>query len=281
MLPQETRYKMSWKDKEGDLVCINTQEELEIGLKEMVGELLTIHITMSGKDTAEPKKDMDITMESEETSNNENNAVPNKNIIMMPEKYLEQVKDLEGSLQTREIVKTLHDKKEMTEIIRKNPGIIIVKGMNLARKELKEGHQVVRIVEAKKILKMLDQEEERLALLFVPLIVGNDDIQVHVMGDWESQEEGDTMVMFKRRGWGDRRIRDGGFERMRGVPARRTLACRGGVWAARLLGRGRGGIVREERFTKPGDKAGKNIVIQRWKAKNLANTILTLLDAKM
>merc|ERR1711872_876537 len=138
---------MSWKDEEGDLVNVCSQEELDIGLKEIQGTLLAIHITVPREHVQ--TMDMSSDIMEEDTADNDLKTMRRK-MIRMPEEYLDQVKGLDGKIQMEDmkIVKTVISREEMKKLIIKYPGIAFVRGMKFGGKEMEVGQEVSRIVEA-------------------------------------------------------------------------------------------------------------------------------------
>ena len=177
-------------------------------------------------------------------------------------------------MEDMKIVKTVNSKEEMKKLIIKYPGIAFVRGMKFGGKEMEVGQEVgqevSRIVEASKVLKILGQEEVRLGLVFVPLVVGREGIQIHVM-DWEEMDMGRIGVIFKRRGTGGRMKGRVGRNNTQGPEENGSEEETDGEM----------GKTGTQIVTEKGHLTGKKIVMPRGKAKVMANTILVPLKERI
>ena len=211
--PQMSVFTLGWRDEEDDMVVVETEEELDIVLKQMAGDLLSIHVM-----------DKMVDGDAEKAA-----RVGRRSMIRMPEEYKVQVKELERRLVEQEVgvaVKVLN-KEEMIAVVKTQPGVLFVRGLDIEGE--KPGNEnnanVWRIMEARRVLEM--SKEVEVALLFVPTrLEGEESMGAQVTNNWKSIE-GPTVVAFKRRGWGE----DGG-RRERGTTLdreqRRRLREEGG-----------------------------------------------------
>ena len=252
--PHMAVFTIGWRDEEGDMVIVETEQELGIAVKQAAGSLLSIHV-------------MEKIVEGEEV---ERARIGQRSMIRMPEEYKVQVKELERRLTEQEmgVASNVLSKEELVAVVKKQPGILFARGIAIAGEKLEGDANVWRIMDAKRVLEMATEEEE-VALLFIPT-TGEENEEVigtQMTGNWKGKE-GPTIVAFKRRGWGEK-----GGRRERGLvdeEQRRRGAEEGG----RKRMRGEGGL----RFGKrEGMRMGS--MMPRRKAKMLAGGILERIHA--
>ena len=85
--PQMSVFTLGWRDEEDDMVVVETEEELGIALKQMAGDLLSIHVM-----------DKMVDGDAEKAA-----RVGQRSMIRMPEEYKVQVKELERRLVEQEV----------------------------------------------------------------------------------------------------------------------------------------------------------------------------------
>ena len=83
--PQMSVFTLGWRDEEDDMVVVETEEELGIALKQMAGDLLSIHVM-------DKMVDGDVEKAA---------RVGQRSMIRMPEEYKVQVKELERRCRSR------------------------------------------------------------------------------------------------------------------------------------------------------------------------------------
>ena len=252
--PHMAVFTIGWRDEEGDMVIVETEQELGIAVKQAAGSLLSIHV-------------MEKIVEGEEV---ERARIGQRSMIRMPEEYKVQVKELERRLTEQEmgVASNVLSKEELVAVVKKQPGILFARGIAIAGEKLEGDANVWRIMDAKRVLEMATEEEE-VALLFIPT-TGEENEEVigtQMTGNWKGKE-GPTIVAFKRRGWGEK-----GGRRERGLvdeEQRRRGAEEGG----RKRMRGEGGL-------RLGKREGMRMgsMMPRRKAKMLAGGILERIHA--
>merc|ERR1719500_386163 len=187
--PNMTVFTIGWKDEEGDMVIVETETELGIAIKQVVaGSLLSIHL-----------------MEKRLEGEVERAKIGQRSMIRMPEEYKVQVKNLERRLAEQEIGVTgaVLSREELVAVVKKQPGILFARGISVGGEKSESGENVWRIMEAKRVLEMANEEE--VALLFIPTTGDeNEVVGTQMTGNWKGTE-GPTIVAFKRRGWGEER----------------------------------------------------------------------------
>ena len=254
--PHMTVFTIGWRDEEGDMVIVETEKELGIAIKQAAGSLLSIHI-------------MEKMVEEGEVV--ERARIGQRSMIRMPEEYMVQVKELERRLAEQEmgVTSSVLSKEELLAVVKKRPGILFARGIAIAgEKSEGEKENVWRIMDAKRVLEMAN--EEKVALLFIPT-TGHENEEVvgtQMTGNWTGTE-GPTIVAFKRRGWGEQ-----GLRKERGLveqEQRRRGAEEGG---RKRMMRGEGGLHLGKR---EGVRMGS--MMPRRKAKMLAGGILERLHA--
>ena len=260
--PQMSVFTLGWRDEEDDMVVVETEEELGIALKQMAGDLLSIHVM-----------DKMVDGDAEKAA-----RVGQRSMIRMPEEYKVQVKELERRLVEQEVAVAVNvlSKEELIAAVKKQPGVLFVRGLGIEGE--KPGNEnnanVWRIMEARRVLEM--SKEVEVALLFVPTrLEGEESMGAQVTNNWKSIE-GPTVVAFKRRGWGE----DGG-RRERGTTLdreqRRRLREEGGRRRLRAemgLGKKEG---KEMGLGKMEGK-GNGCWMPRRRAKMLAGAVLDRLE---
>ena len=188
--PNKTVFTIGWRDEEGDMVIVETEAELGIAIKQVAGSLLSIHV-----------------MEKRVEGEVEGARIGQRSMIRMPEEYKVQVKELETRLvkQQMGVTGTVLSREELVAVVKKQPGILFARGIAVAGEKPEGGENVWRIMEAKRVLEMANEEE--VALLFIPTTGDeNEVVGTQMTGNWKGTE-GPTIVAFKRRGWGEERVR--------------------------------------------------------------------------
>ena len=188
--PNMTVFTIGWRDEEGDMVIVETEAELGIAIKQVAGSLLSIHV-----------------MEKRVEGEVEGARIGQRSMIRMPEEYKVQVKELETRLvkQQMGVTGTVLSREELVAVVKKQPGILFARGIAVAGEKPEGGENVWRIMEAKRVLEMANEEE--VALLFIPTTGDeNEVVGTQMTGNWKGTE-GPTIVAFKRRGWGEERVR--------------------------------------------------------------------------
>ena len=261
--PQMAVFTLGWRDEEDDMVVVETEEELGIALKQMAGDLLSIHVM-----------DKMVDGDAEKAA-----RVGQRSMIRMPEEYKVQVEELERRLVEQEVGVAVNvlNKEELIAAVKKQPGVLFVRGLSIEGE--KPGNEnnanVWRIMEARRVLEM--SKEVEVALLFVPTRLEGEEstMGAQVTNNWKSIE-GPTVVAFKRRGWGV-----GGGRRERGTTLdreqRRRLREEGGRRRLRAemgLGKKEG---KEMGLGKMEGK-GNGCWMPRRRAKMLAGAVLDRLE---
>ena len=179
-------FTIGWRDEDGDMVIVETEEELRIAIKQAAGGLLSIHV-----------------MEKMVEGEVERVRAGQRSMIRMPEEYKVQVKELERRLaeQERGVSGCVLSKEEMIAVVKKQSGILFARGIAVAGENSEAGENVWRIMEAKRVLEIANGDE--VALLFIPTKRDeNEVVETQMTGNWK-ETEGPTIVAFKRRGWGE------------------------------------------------------------------------------
>ena len=262
--PQMSVFTLGWRDEEDDMVVVETEEELGIALKQMAGDLLSIHVM-------DKMVDGDVEKAA---------RVGQRSMIRMPEEYKVQVKELERRLVEQEVGVAVNvlSKEELIAAVKKQPGVLFVRGLSIEG-EKPAGNEnnanVWRIMEARRVLEM--SKEVEVALLFVPTrLEGEESMGAQVTNNWKSIE-GPTVVAFKRRGWGE----DGG-RRERGTTLDREQRRRLREEGGRRRLRAEMGLGKKEgrKGMGLGKKEGKrkDCRMPKRRAKMLAGAVLDRLD---
>ena len=261
--PQMSVFTLGWRDEEDDMVVVETEEELGIALKQMAGDLLSIHVM-----------DKMVDGDAEKAA-----RVGQRSMIRMPEEYKVQVKELERRLVEQEVGVAVNvlSKEELIAAVKKQPGVLFVRGLGIEGE--KPGNEnnanVWRIMEARRVLEM--SKEVEVALLFVPTRLEGEESMMgaQVTNNWKSIE-GPTVVAFKRRGWGE----DGG-RRERGTTLdreqRRRLREEGGRRRLRAE-MGLGKMKGKEMGLGKMEGKGNGCWMPRRRAKMLAGAVLDRLE---
>jgi len=135
--PQMSVFTLGWRDEEDDMVVVETEEELGIALKQMAGDLLSIHVM-----------DKMVDGDAEKAA-----RVGQRSMIRMPEEYKVQVKELERRLVEQEVAVAVNvlSKEELIAAVKKQPGVLFVRGLGIEGE--KPGNEnnanVWRIMEAR------------------------------------------------------------------------------------------------------------------------------------
>ena len=184
--PNMTVFTIGWRDEQGDMVIVETEKELGIAIKQAAGSLLSIHV-----------------LEKRVEGEVERTRIGQRSMIRMPEEYKAKVKELERRLTEQEMGVTgvVLSREELVAVVKKQSGILFARGIALTGEKWEGEENVWRIMEAKRVLEMANQEE--VALLFIPTRGDeNEVVATQMTGNWKDTE-GPTIVAFKRRGWGD------------------------------------------------------------------------------
>ena len=248
--PNMTVFTIGWRDEEGDMVMVETEKELAIAIKQAAGGLLSIHV-----------------MEKMVEGEVERARIGQRSMIRMPEEYKVQVKELERRLAEQEmgVTGTVLSREELVAVVKKQPGILFARGIAIAGEKSEGEENVWRIMEAKRVLEMAN--EEKVALLFIPTTDDkNEVVGTQMTGNWKGAE-GPTIVAFKRRGWGE----EGGRKERRQVEGEQR---RGGE-GVRKRARGECGLLEKREGMRVG------CMMPRRKAKMLAGGILERIHAQI
>merc|ERR1719500_959203 len=165
--PNMTVFTIGWRDEEGDMVIVETEAELGIAIKQVAGSLLSIHV-----------------MEKRVEGEVEGARIGQRSMIRMPEEYKVKVKELE---QQMGVTGTVLSREELVAVVKKQPGILFARGIAVAGEKPEGGENVWRIMEAKRVLEMANEEE--VALLFIPT-TGNENevVGTQMTGNWKGTE---------------------------------------------------------------------------------------------